>query len=58
MFQLFKKKEKSKLGIDIGTSSIKVIQLRKEGDRFKLETYGELSFLGYLDKAKESFQTW
>jgi len=54
---LFKKKTKSKLGIDIGTSSIKVVQLSKEGGKFKLETYGELSFLGYLEKNKESFQT-
>ena len=57
IFKFFKKKPKSKLGIDIGTSSIKVVQLRKEKDKFKLETYGELSFLAYLERTKESFQT-
>ncbi len=31
---------KSKLGIDIGTSSIKAVQLRKEANEYKLETYG------------------
>lgn len=54
---LFKKKPKSKIGIDIGTSSIKIVQLKKEEDKFRLETYGELSFLGYLERTKDSFQT-
>src|SRR3989344_2767934 len=31
---------KSKLGIDIGTASIKVVELSKEAGRFKLENYG------------------
>src|SRR3989344_3833390 len=31
------------LGIDIGTSSIKAVQLRKEKERAVLETYGEIS---------------
>lgn len=31
---------KSKLGIDIGTSSIKVVELKKEGEQYFLETYG------------------
>lgn len=33
-------KSKSKVGIDIGTASIKVVELSKEGGRFKLENYG------------------
>ncbi len=37
---LFGFKSKSKLGIDIGTSSIKVVELSKESGRFKLENYG------------------
>ena len=36
----FSFKSKSKLGIDIGTASIKIIELSKEGGRFKLENYG------------------
>lgn len=46
---------KSKLGIDIGTSSIKVVELSKEGGRWKLDNYGmyELrSQSGSADSAK------
>ncbi len=43
----FAKKEKSVLGVDIGTSSLKVVQLRKEHGRAVLETYGELSLGPY-----------
>ena len=44
---LFKKKDDSALGIDIGSSSIKVVQLKKKGNRAVLETYGELSLGPY-----------
>lgn len=37
---LFDFGSKSKLGVDIGTSSIKVVELDKEGGRFKLKNYG------------------
>ena len=53
----FGTKPKSNLGIDIGTSSIKVVQLKKIEDKFKLETYGEISTIGYWDRLNESFQT-
>src|SRR5689334_22702955 len=43
----FKKKGTSALGIDIGTSSIKVVQLQKKGDKAVLDTYGELSLGPY-----------
>lgn len=39
------------LGVDIGTSSIKVIQLKKEKERAVLETYGELA-VGPYNKLK------
>lgn len=42
-----KKKSKSVIGIDIGSSSLKVVQLRREGDTAVLETYGELSLGPY-----------
>lgn len=35
------------LGIDIGSSSIKVVQLRKKGGKAVLETYGELALGPY-----------
>lgn len=42
-----KKGGKSVLGVDIGTSSLKVVQLRKEHGQAILETYGELSLGPY-----------
>ena len=41
------KKETSVIGVDIGSSSIKVVQLRREGGQAILETYGELSLGPY-----------
>ncbi|QQG42550.1 MAG: type IV pilus assembly protein PilM [Candidatus Giovannonibacteria bacterium] len=46
--QLFKRESRF-LGVDIGTSSIKLVQLRKERERAILETYGELSLAKYGD---------
>jgi len=43
----FKKEEKSVLGVDIGSSSLKVVQLRKEKGQAILETYGELALGPY-----------
>lgn len=56
VFQLFKKKSKSYLGIDIGTSSIKIVELKREEDKFELETYGEISTVGYLERLNDAFQ--
>ncbi|KKU67551.1 MAG: Type IV pilus assembly protein PilM [Parcubacteria group bacterium GW2011_GWA2_47_16] len=44
---LFKKSGDSILGIDIGSSSIKIIQLRKKAGQAILETYGELALGPY-----------
>ena len=44
---LFEKKEKSVLGVDLGSSSLKVVQLRKEHGKAVLETYGELALGPY-----------
>jgi len=44
---LFKKSGDSVLGVDIGSSSIKVVQLRKNGGQAVLETYGELALGPY-----------
>jgi len=44
---LFAKKEKSVIGVDIGSSSLKVVQLRKEHGKAVLETYGELALGPY-----------
>ncbi|MBI2038921.1 MAG: type IV pilus assembly protein PilM [Candidatus Niyogibacteria bacterium] len=65
-FPPFFKRESSVLGIDVGSSSIKIVQLRREQERAVLETYGELSLGPYgsvaggqavrltEDKAKEA----
>lgn len=44
---LFGKKETSVLGIDIGSSSIKIVQIRKQSGQAVLETYGELALGPY-----------
>jgi len=44
---LFKSKTESVLGIDLGTSAVKVVQLRKKAGKAVLETYGELALGPY-----------
>ncbi len=44
---LFSKKTQSVLGIDIGSSAIKIVQIRKKRGRAVLETYGELALGPY-----------
>jgi len=44
---MFSKPSQSVLGIDIGTSSIKVVQLRRERGRVVLETYGAIALGPY-----------
>jgi type IV pilus assembly protein PilM len=47
---LLRSKGDSVLGIDIGSSAIKVVQLAKKGDKAYLETYGELALGPYAGK--------
>ena len=49
--RLFKKGSGSVLGVDIGASSIKVVQLRRKHGKAILETYGELALGPYADFA-------
>jgi len=44
---LFTSKDQSVVGIDIGSSSIKVVQLKKKGGKAVLETYGEIALGPY-----------
>jgi type IV pilus assembly protein PilM len=46
---LFKKDQDTAVGIDIGSSSIKVVQLRRKGGKALLETYGELALGPYAN---------
>ena len=47
--KFFKKTEPSALGIDIGSSAIKVVQIKKKNGQAVLETYGELSLGPYAN---------
>ncbi len=47
-------KDKSFLGVDIGTSSIKVVQLSRHKGKYKLDTYGEIRF--FESGSKEEVQ--
>jgi type IV pilus assembly protein PilM len=46
---LFQQKSTSAIGVDIGTSSIKVVQLRRDRGVAVLETYGELALGPYAE---------
>ena len=46
---------KKSLGIDIGTSSIKIIELSRWGERIELENYGEVSLLTLYEKPFRAF---
>jgi len=45
--KLWSSNSQSIVGVDIGSSSIKIVQLRKEKEQAVLETYGELSVGSY-----------
>jgi type IV pilus assembly protein PilM len=47
---LFPPKNLSVLGVDVGSSSIKIVQLTRKHDRAILETYGEISLAPYDGK--------
>lgn len=48
MFKLFKKEEVGQsIGLDIGTASVKVVQLRREKEKIILDTYGEIALGPY-----------
>ena len=45
------------LGVDIGSTSIKAVEIAKVGDRFKLINYGILETKSYLDNPTKVLQT-
>jgi len=46
---LLRKKTESFVGVDVGSSSVKVVQLKKKKGVVVLETYGELSLGPYAN---------
>lgn len=47
LFSIFSKKSSSVLGVDIGSSAIKIVQIKKKRGKAVLETYGELALGPY-----------
>jgi len=47
ILSFFSKKNQSVLGVDIGSSAIKIVQIRKKRGKAVLETYGELALGPY-----------
>jgi|SRR3989344_3693481 len=54
-WNIFKKTTKKFLGIDIGTSSIKIVELSNEKDKITLENYGQLTL---TSEGKEPFMVF
>ena len=50
LFNFFKGKPKSYLGIDIGASAVKMVQLEKDEERYKLKNYAIYSLKGQLKR--------
>ncbi len=44
------------LGVDLGTASIKIAEIRKNGEQIRLENYGILESLDYLERFNEVIQ--
>lgn len=57
MFDFLKTKHKSYAGIDIGTSSVKIVQLGLEEERVRLEAYGLLETYGKIELLRSTLQT-
>ncbi|MBU0476408.1 type IV pilus assembly protein PilM [Patescibacteria group bacterium] len=54
--RLSKKLSKKFLGIDIGTASIKIVELSRWGERIKLENYGEIGAPSFYEEPFRSFE--
>lgn len=47
---------KSSLGLDIGTSSIKIVELEKKGGRFELLNYGSFELMGSSSLNQQNYE--
>jgi len=56
VWPFFRKISKKFLGIDIGTSSIKIVELSKTKEKVKLENYGEMIIRTLNEKPFRSFE--
>ncbi|MBI2641979.1 MAG: hypothetical protein HYW96_00180, partial [Candidatus Wildermuthbacteria bacterium] len=55
-FRSFKFLPKTFLGVDIGTSAIKVVELKRWGERRSLKNYAELQSSSLYDKPFRTFE--
>ena len=53
----FGRKPKTHLGLDIGTSAIKLVELSKENERFKLENYAIFPIVEYPERLEQKIRT-
>ena len=72
MFELFKIKSNSFVGIDFGTSAIKIVELSLHDDKIQLENYGwadlgavmqiqdnrQMKMQSYEDKLRQCLVEW
>ena len=56
MVSLFGSSSKNCLGVDIGTSSIKIVELSKHGETTKLEKYGEIYSEAVFERPFRTFE--
>jgi type IV pilus assembly protein PilM len=56
-FKLFSSMSPTSLGVDIGTTSIKVVEVKKGGSKPQVTNYGILESSGYLSRANQALQT-
>lgn len=54
---VLRRSQKSFLGIDIGTSAVKIVELAGEANQATLLNYGELKTYGYLRRLREPLQS-
>lgn len=57
IFNIFSSGSSSALGVDIGTTSIKVVEVKKGGQKPQVTNYGILESSGYLSRANQALQT-
>lgn len=50
-------KSGSVLGVDIGTVSVKMAEISRKGDKFKIANYGILETKRYLERPNQAIQT-
>lgn len=54
--RFFGGKRNTHVGVDIGTSSVKVVELLRQGSRVALETYGQILTPRYLEQVEHPLQ--